>query len=176
MRYLRMLSNSIAAAVLASTYVVTLVLQLNPTLPLHPARLVPIATTVGLFYALHLTVLFYVVLVLRQLFARELFSPAWISIGVLTWLGAAAAAAGAALMWANLGTFQLVLEPDTVRRVGNGAVILSMRRPPFCHVAARHWGRRPAVARWYWWRRRRSVVARWRRGRGATPLLTRIRR
>ena len=86
MRYLRMLSNSVAAAVLATAYVLTLVLQLNPTLPLNPVRLVPIATTVGLFYALHLTVVFYVVLVLRQLFARELFSPAWISVGVLTWL------------------------------------------------------------------------------------------
>ena len=57
-RYLRMLSNSVAAAVLATAYVVTLVLQLNPTLSLHPARLVPMATTVDLFYALHLTVIF----------------------------------------------------------------------------------------------------------------------
>ena len=34
--------------------------------------LVPIVTTVGLFYAVHLTVFFYVLLVLRQLFARTL--------------------------------------------------------------------------------------------------------
>ena len=139
MRYLRMLSNSVAAAVLATAYVLTLVLQLNPTLPLHPARLVPIATTVGLFYALHLTVIFYVVLVLWQLFARELFSPAWISVGVLTWLGAAAAVAGAALMWANLRTFELVLEPDTVRRLGTGRAdarhVRGMLR--VCRAAAR---------------------------------------
>ncbi len=176
MRYLRMLSNSIAAAVLASTYVVTLVLQLNPTLPLHPARLVPIATTVGLFYAVHLTVIFYVVLVLRQLFARELFSPAWISVGVLTWLGAAAAAAGAGLMWANLGTFELVLEPDTVRRLGNGAVILVMSAACFVFVALLrgHLGPegRPVWAVVFVAIVAGSVAAPLAvRGRGATPLL-----
>src|SRR6185295_6722048 len=110
-RYLRMLSNSLAAAVLATCYVLALVLQLNPTLPLHPVRLMGLAMAVGPFYVVHLTVIFYTVLVVRQLFARELFSPAWLSVGVLTWLGAAAALAGAALMWANLQTFTLVLEP-----------------------------------------------------------------
>ena len=81
-----MLSNSLIAALVASAYVLTLVLQLNPTLPLSPARLVPIATTVGVFYALHLTVVFYVVLVLRQLFAREVFSPAWVSVASNGWI------------------------------------------------------------------------------------------
>jgi hypothetical protein len=119
-----MLSNSVVAALVASAYVLTLVLQLNPTLPLSPSRLVPIATTVGLFYALHLTTVFYMVLVLRQLFARELFSPAWVSVGVLTWLVAASALAGAGLMWANLQTFELVLEPSTIRQMTNGAITL----------------------------------------------------
>jgi hypothetical protein len=109
-RYLRMLSNSLVAGAMAACYVLALVLQLNPTLPLHPARLVPIAATIGVFYAVHLTVIFYFFLVVRQLLARELFSPAWVSVGVLAWLGAAAAAAGAALMWANLHTFTMVLE------------------------------------------------------------------
>ena len=119
-----MLSNSVVAAMLASAYLVTLVVQLNPTLPLQPLRLVPIVTTVGLFYAVHLTVIFYVLLVLRQLFAREDFSPAWVSVSVLAWLGAAASLAGAALMWANLRTFALVLAPETVTHVANGALTL----------------------------------------------------
>ena len=102
MRYLRMLSNSMAAAALATAYVIALVLQLNPNLPLHPSRLAPLLATVGLFYVVHLTVIFYVLLVVRQLLAREVFSPAWISVDVLTWLGAMAAAAGATLMWRNL--------------------------------------------------------------------------
>src|SRR5712692_4820620 len=102
-----MLSNSMAAAVLATAYVVVVMLQLNPTLTLAPARLAPLATSVGPFYAVHLTVIFYVLLVVRQLLATEVFSPGWLSAGVLVWLGAAAAAAGAALMWANLQTMTL---------------------------------------------------------------------
>ena len=90
MRYLRMLSNSMAAAALATSYVIALVLHLNPNLPLHPTRLAPLLATVGLYYVVHLTVIFYILLVVWQLLARELFSPAWLSVNVLTWLGAMA--------------------------------------------------------------------------------------
>ena len=124
MRYLRMLSNSLVAALLGASYVTMLVLQLNPTMPLYPPRLVPLALTVGVFYAAHLTVIFYVWLVVRQVFARELFSPAWTSVAVLSSLGAAAAAAGAALMWANLRTFTLVLPDDSVNEIARGMLAL----------------------------------------------------
>src|SRR3954471_11123612 len=113
MRYLRMLSNSMAAAALATSYVVALVLHLNPHLPMGPRPLAPLVATVGLYYAVHLTVIFYVLLVVRQLFARVVFSPAWLSVDVLTWLGAVAAAAGCVLMWRNLVTFSLVLDEAT---------------------------------------------------------------
>jgi len=113
MRYLRMLSNSIAAAALGTSYVIALVLHLNPDLPLEPSRLAPLVATVGLYYAVHLTAIFYVLLVVRQLLADEVFSPAWISVDVLTWLGAIAAGAGAVLMWRNLATFSLVLDETT---------------------------------------------------------------
>src|ERR1700682_4265737 len=119
-----MLSNSLAAATLGASYIVALVLQLNPTLSLHPTPLVPLVLTVGLFYAAHLTVIFYVCLVVRQLFARELFSPEWTSVAVLSWFGAAAAAAGAALMWANLRTFALVLTDDTIDEIARGILAL----------------------------------------------------
>ena len=119
-----MLSNSLVAAVLGASYVVALVLQLNPTLSLGPPRLLPLALTVGLFYAAHLTVIFYIWLVVRQVFARELFSPAWTSVSVLSWLGTAAAAAGAALMWANLRTFALVLPDDSVDVIVRGMLAL----------------------------------------------------
>ncbi|PYR55007.1 MAG: hypothetical protein DMF85_20720, partial [Acidobacteria bacterium] len=92
-----MLSNSLVAGALATAYVVVLVLQLNPSLPLSAVRLLALVTTIGLFYAVHLTVIFYIVLVVRQILATEVFSPAWVSVGVLVWLGAAASAAGAAL-------------------------------------------------------------------------------
>src|SRR3954454_21747135 len=58
-RSLRMLSNSLSAALLASAYVLIVVLQLNPSLPLSPARLAPLAEKVGGFYALNLTAIFY---------------------------------------------------------------------------------------------------------------------
>src|SRR5437773_2132808 len=94
MRYLRMLSNSIAAGSLATAYVLLVVMQLNPALPLDPARLGPLVTTVGLCYAVHFAVICYGLLVVRQLAARELFSPAWLSVGVQIWFGALTAAAG----------------------------------------------------------------------------------
>src|SRR3989442_8893132 len=100
-----MLSNSMAAAALATSYVIALVLHLNPSLPINPARLVPIVSTVGLFYFVHLAAIAYVLLVLRQLLAREVFSPAWISVDVLTWLGTMAGAAGAPLTWRDLEPF-----------------------------------------------------------------------
>lgn len=139
MRYLRMLSNSIAAGSLATAYVLTLVMQLNPALSLDPARLWPLVTTVGLFYAVHLAVVCYVLLVARQLAARELFSPAWLSVGVLVWLGALAAAGGAALMWANLYTFARVLDADTVTAMTRGAGSLAAASVSFMLLArARH--------------------------------------
>jgi len=125
MRYLRMLSNSMAAAALGTSYVIALVLLLNPNLPLHPSRFAPLLATVGLYYVVHLTVIFYILLVLRQLFAREVFSPAWISVDVQTWLGAMAAAAGATLMWRNAVTFSLVLDDATANALTKSAVVLA---------------------------------------------------
>ena len=120
-----MFSNSMAAATIATAYVIVLVLDLNPALPLHPLRLAPLVATVGLFYAVHLTVIFYILLVLRQLLAREVFSPAWVSVGVLVWLIAMAAAAGALLMWRNLWTFALVLDTATADALLGSAIMLA---------------------------------------------------
>jgi len=138
-RYLRMLSNSIAAGSLATAYVLTVVLQLNPTLTLGRVSLAPLVTTVGLFYVVHLTVICYVLLVVRQLLARELFSPAWLSVGVLAWLGALAAAGGAALMFANFYTFARVLDDGTVMAMTRGAASLLLASVLFVLVA---WARR----------------------------------
>src|SRR5439155_11885461 len=125
MRYLRMLSNSVAAACVATAYVLILVVLLNPALSLHPVALAPLATTVGLFYVFNLTMIGYILLVLGQLLAREVFSPAWISVGVLVWLSAMAAAAGATLMWRNLVTFALVLDEATATALERSAYVLA---------------------------------------------------
>jgi type I phosphodiesterase/nucleotide pyrophosphatase len=120
-----MLANSMAAAALGAAYVIAIVLYLNPHLPLNPTRLPPLIGTVGLFYVAHLTIIFYILLVLRQLLARELFSPAWVSVGVLVWLTALVSAAGAALMWKNLGTFALVVDAATASALDRGAIVLA---------------------------------------------------
>jgi len=143
-----MLSNSMAAAALATAYVIALVLHLNPNLPLHPSRLAPLAATVGLYYLVHLTVIGYVLLVLRQLLAREVFSPAWISVDVLTWMGALAAAAGAMLMWRNLVTFSLVLDAATTDALRASTVVLAATAVLFVLLAL--FRRRAPYARAVW--------------------------
>jgi hypothetical protein len=134
-----MLSNSVAAAMLATCYVLIVLLHLNPGLPIDRPGFLPVARSVGLFYLVHLIVVFYALLVLRQLLARELFSPAWISVGVLSWLGALSAAAGSALMWANLSTFGLVLAPETVAAMTQGALALGVSAALFLLVAYGRW-------------------------------------
>jgi len=112
------------AALLAAGYVFAVVLQLNPTLPLDPLRLLPVALTVVLFYGALLTAFFFACLVLRDLFAREPFSPAWLSVTLLSWLAAASAAAGALLMWLNARNFELALPSRTVDVMIRGMLIV----------------------------------------------------
>jgi predicted AlkP superfamily phosphohydrolase/phosphomutase len=139
-----MLSNSIAAGCLATAYVLILILQLNPALPLDAGRLAPLVTTVGLFYAVNLTVVCYVAIVVHEVLAREVSSPAWLSVGVLTWLGALVSAAGAALMWANLLTFERVLDAATVTAMTEGVATLAAAAVSFLLLA---WARRAAGRR-----------------------------
>jgi len=61
-----MLANSTAAAAPGAAYVIAIVLCLNPHLLLNPARLSPLVAIVGLFYVVHLTVIFYILLVVWQ--------------------------------------------------------------------------------------------------------------
>jgi len=129
------LSNSAAAAALGAALVLTLVLQLNPTLPLDPIRLTPLALTVALFYGAHLTAFFYGCLVLRELFARDASSPAWISVNLLSRLGAVVAAGGALLMWMNLRAFELVLLPATVEVIFKGLAALAASSLLFAAIA-----------------------------------------
>jgi hypothetical protein len=125
-----------AAALLGAGYVFAVVLQLNPTLPLDPVRLMPLALTVVLFYAVHLTAFFYACLVLRELLASEPFSPAWISVSALSRLAAASAAAGALLMWVNLRTFELVLPSATVDVMFKGVLMVAASAVLFGAIGA----------------------------------------
>ena len=142
MRYLRMLSNSLIAAAVASGYLTTLVLQLNPSIEIGPATLLPLALVFGVAYGANLTVAFYALIVLRQILEVEVLSPGWLSVRLLSWLCTIAAGAGSALMWLNLRGFGDVLDPATRDRMFNGAALLTASAIVFLILGIAHLGRR----------------------------------
>ena len=142
MRYLRMLSNSLIAAAVASGYLTTLVLQLNPSIEIGPATLLPLALVFGVAYGANLTVAFYALIVFRQILEVEVLSPGWLSVRLLSWLCTIAAGAGAALMWLNLRGFGDVLDPETRGRMFNGAALLTAAAVVFLIIGVAHLGRR----------------------------------
>src|SRR5919106_3848972 len=113
MRYLRMLSNSVIAAGVASGYLITLFLQLNPSVSIEPTTLLPLGTVLAIAYGANLTVLFYALIVLRQILAVEVLSPGWLSVRLLSWLCTIAAATAAVMMWLNWRGFGDALDPVT---------------------------------------------------------------
>ena len=142
MRYLRMLSNSVIAAGLASGYLTALFLQLNPAVSIEPVTLLPLATVLAVAYGVNLTVLFYALIVLRQILAVEVLSPGWLSVRLLSWLCTIAAGAGAALMWLNLLGFGDVLDRETRERIFIGATLVTAAGVVFLILGLAHLGRR----------------------------------
>src|SRR5687767_1151123 len=142
MRYLRMLSNSVIAAALASGYLTTLFLQLNPAVSIEPVTLVPLAAVLAVAYGANLTVLFYALIVMRQILAVEVLSPGWLSVRLLSWLCTIAAGAGAALMWLNLLGFGDFLDRETRDRMFVGATLVSAAAIVFLILGLAHLGRR----------------------------------
>ncbi|HEY7058787.1 MAG TPA: alkaline phosphatase family protein [Vicinamibacterales bacterium] len=127
MRFLRMLTNSLLAGALGAAYLTILVLQLNPQVPLFSGTVWRWYTTLGAFYGIHLAVLFYVTMVLREFVSLDVFSPGWVSVRLLAWLSAAAAAVAAVLMWLNLRGLPAVFNETASHRfaVGAGATTAS---------------------------------------------------
>ena len=147
MRYLRMLTNAVLAGLLAAVYLAILFLQLNPHLPLNPFRLWPLLAIVGGFYALHAAAAFYALIVVRQLVSRELLSPGWLSLRLLSWLSAVAAGGAAALMWLNLFGLRTALAEETARRLAVGAAAMSLCALALFAIAVVHYsfGRRGSI-------------------------------
>lgn len=137
-----MLSNAVIAGAVASGYLTVLVLQLNPGYPLRPGALLPLAAALGLAYGANLAVIFYALIVLRQLLATEVLSPGWLSVRLLSWLCAVAATGGATVMWLNLRGFGPVLDAETIRRMLTGAIALSAAAGLFLLLGVAHIGRR----------------------------------
>ena len=144
MRYLRMLTNAVLAGVLAAVYLAILFLQVNPHLPLDPVQLWPLLLVVIGFYAIHAAALFYTLIVLRQLFSTALLSPGWLSLRLLSWLAAGAAAGASVLMWLNLRGLRTALAEEAARRLAVGAVALGLCTVALLAIAVVHYsfGRR----------------------------------
>lgn len=120
-----MLSNALAAGALGAAYLMVLVLQLNPRLPLLSAEAAAWFRALLSFYGLHLSIAIFVVLIARDVVAGRPLAPAWISVRLLAWLAALLAGAAAALSWLNLRGFRFVLGPEAADRMAEGAGALT---------------------------------------------------
>ena len=144
MRFLRLLTNSLLAGALGAAYLTILVLQMNPQVPLASASVWRWYLTFGLLYGVHLALLFYVTMLLRDFFSVEIFSPGWISVRLLAWLAAAAAAVAATLMWCNLRGFPALFDETVARRFAFGAGATTASAVVLLGIAIAHYssGRR----------------------------------
>src|SRR6476661_6438957 len=142
MRYLRILTNAVFAGALASGYLVALVLHLNPAYPLAPQELLPLAATIALAYGVNLAVVFYAVIVLRQILAVEMLSPGWLSVRLLSWLSTVGAVVGGALLWFNRESFLPFVTEDTARRLLFATLAVGVCGVAFLTLAVMHLGRR----------------------------------
>jgi hypothetical protein len=116
-----MLTNALAGGVLVALYLEVLVLQLNPQVPVVSLTawrwFVALVTVYGPYAA---SVIYFLILVREALGSHPL-SPAWLSVRLMAWLGAAAATAAAIVTWANLRGFRAVLSEAAADRMQEGA-------------------------------------------------------
>lgn len=122
MRYLRMLTNAIAGGVLVAIYLVVLLLQLNPHVPVVSMTAARWFVALLSMYGPYLSVLLYFLILAREALASRPLAPAWFSVRLLAWLGAAGAATAALVTWANLKGFRAVLTESAAERMRQGAV------------------------------------------------------
>ena len=144
MRFLRMLSNSVLAGAFGAAYLTVIVLQLNPQMPVLSSSTWRWFYTLCMLHGVHLAVSFYVVIVVREFFTIGVLSPGWMSVRLLAWMGAAAAAVAAALMWINLRGFGAALDDVAMRRMTAGAIATTASAVVLLGIAVAHYsfGRR----------------------------------
>ena len=139
-----MLTNSLLAGALGAAYLAIIVLQLNPHVPLVSETTWRLLASLGIFYGVHLAVLFYLMMVGREVITANPMSPGWMSVRVLAWLSAASSAVAATLMWANVNGLSTALDPIVVRRMTAGAAATTATAIVLLGLAAAHYsfGRR----------------------------------
>lgn len=147
MRYLRMLTNAAIAGALGAAFVGVIILQLNPGLPLTWPVLAALGATLLLFYGANLAVAFYLLIVVRQLFASRVLSPGWISMRLLAWLGTLVCGGAAWLMSQNLELFGPVLPAEVARRMSLGMWATAACAGVMLGIAVLHYSsRRPRAS------------------------------
>ncbi len=139
-----MLTNSVLAGAFGAAYLTVLVLQLNPQMPVFSASTWRWFYTLAMFYGVHVAVLFYVAIVVREFFTLGALSPGWVSVRLLAWMGAVAAGVAAFLMWTNLRGFAAALDEVALRRMTAGAVAATASAAVLFVIAVAHYsfGRR----------------------------------
>src|SRR3954469_24594649 len=144
MRFLRMLTNALLAGALGAAYLTSLLLQLNPQVPLASSSVWRWYLTLCALYGAHLALLFYVLMLVREFISLAVFSPGWISVRLLAWMSATAAAVAATLMWLNLRGFPNVFEDAAARRFAFGAAATTASAVVLLGIAVAHYssGRR----------------------------------
>jgi hypothetical protein len=121
MRYLRLFTNALAGGMLGAIYLTLLLLDLNPQVPLVSTTALRWLRTFMAFYGLQLSVGVFLLLLVGELLVARLVRPAWLSVRLLAWLGAAGAATAALVTWANLRGFLAVLDADAALRMRHSA-------------------------------------------------------
>ena len=124
MRYLRMLSNSAFAGLLAAAYFTLLLLLLNPEVPLAAAG--PVLTVIVLSYGLHITVVSYALYVLRQIAIVEPSPPGWISLRLLTWSAAILSGTAAVITWLHASGLRTALDPRAMPMLGQAVIVFAL--------------------------------------------------
>jgi hypothetical protein len=117
-----MFTNAIAGGVLGAAYLAVLVLQLNPQVPIVSNTSARWFGTLVMFYGLYLTVAIYLLLLIREALADRPLAPAWLSVRLLAWLGAAGAGTAALVTWANLQGFRAMLSDTAAEQMRQGAM------------------------------------------------------
>jgi hypothetical protein len=116
-----MLTNAVAGGVIAATYLVVLVLQLNPHVPVVSITAGRWFVALLAFYGPYLSVALFVLLLVREALASRPLVPAWFSVRLIAWLAAVGAGAAAVVTWANLRGFRDVLTLAAADRMQQGA-------------------------------------------------------
>jgi hypothetical protein len=142
MRYLRMLSNSVFAGLLAAVYLTLLLLHLNPSVALTTHAAGPVFTVAMLSYGLHIAVVSYALYVLRQIAVVEPSPPGWISLRLLTWSAAVLSGTAAVVTWLHASGLRTALDPRampsiTYAATAFAAAMLVFLLLGFAQVAAR---------------------------------------